>query len=664
MKKKVKYLIIFFVAILITSINNVHALDVSKDELGTVIEDMNEDATFAYIIGEYIFTDGKPINTKDIMLAARSIKVVDTEGKTDEHSVYAEMRILYAEFEDYDENDKPIWNVENYIGTGDIPDEYTISYVDYELAQSSNEEETTKYNVVFHALGEVLETKEVEEGSTVELVTPTESSNQKFVGWYEDEEYTTLFDFEGSINKDYDLYAKYVPVVNISELLNERLNSTDLTDKEEYSVTLNEKDLVYTVANNNANINSIYKDSVLELIKNENINSIIIKGNENEYTIEEGVNETLTSANVYLTLNQFFLEETGLEASEFSLDDLIGLNFEVKFELEGDALSENDNSEETYIVQITGNKLATYTVTFNDNEETTEKTVKEGKIVSPIDGSNVPEGKEFDAWYTDREFTNKFDFDTEITSNMELYANYIYNPENITTEAGLLATIADDTVSEIILGDDIDLTARLNIYRPISIDGKGKTIKSNGATGTMLVIATDSEVTLTDVKIDGNNEVRNMSIEKGKVKLVGVEVKNGLAKNNYVSGINVTKASEVTIEDCIITDNKQDNPETAEYYQIYSTDLWVGANAKVTSTNSTVGNVFVNANSYSNSNKGFFKMNFGTISNVYVEYGNGYGAEFNYVNGTVNKLMVSTTTEGEYTTPELVREKTYIGGQE
>ena len=66
-----------------------------------------------------------------------------------------------------------------------------------------------------------------------------------------------------------------------------------------------------------------------------------------------------------------------------------------------------------------------YKVTFNSNggSEVAEQTVLEGeKAVKPADPTR--EGYEFAGWFTDEELKNEFDFDTEITANITLYAKW------------------------------------------------------------------------------------------------------------------------------------------------------------------------------------------------------------------------------------------------
>ena len=66
-----------------------------------------------------------------------------------------------------------------------------------------------------------------------------------------------------------------------------------------------------------------------------------------------------------------------------------------------------------------------YIVNFYDgNTLLNSKTVNENNTVSPITPSEK-EGYEFMGWYTDSSMTTKFQNDTKITSDTNLYASYM-----------------------------------------------------------------------------------------------------------------------------------------------------------------------------------------------------------------------------------------------
>ena len=64
------------------------------------------------------------------------------------------------------------------------------------------------HTVTFYDGTNVLETKTVNDGETVETFTPSKAG-YTFVAWYEDSVLVTLFDAKTQIESDYDLFAKW-----------------------------------------------------------------------------------------------------------------------------------------------------------------------------------------------------------------------------------------------------------------------------------------------------------------------------------------------------------------------------------------------------------------------------------------------------------------------
>lgn len=86
--------------------------------------------------------------------------------------------------------------------------------------------------------------------------------------------------------------------------------------------------------------------------------------------------------------------------------------------------------------------IAEYTVTFNTNggsEVESQPVAKGSKVQRPLPPTK--DGFVFDNWYTDIALTQVYDFDTQVTGNLTLYANWI-KAEAITKEL-LLALIKE-----------------------------------------------------------------------------------------------------------------------------------------------------------------------------------------------------------------------------
>ena len=226
-------------------------------------------------------------------------------------------------------------------------------------------------------------------------------------------------------------------------------------------------------------------------------------------------------------------------------------------------------------------------------------------------------------------------------------------------------------VDEIVLIRDVQLSSTLTINRTVVINGQNKfTIKaSDGFTDRKLVaLETANKVLiLKDVTLDGNNRTRVVYVNAGTLRVDGATITKGKVSDSYIGGVYITYGASFIMTSGNITGNGVGEEYATDGYLQYSADLWIGANAEgkldAEISGGVIGSVFVNANSYSASNKGDFTIKGGTIENVYVEYADGYGAEFVYTDGVVNNLYVSTQTTGEAERVTPVKGTTYIAGE-
>jgi len=134
MKRGSKILIAILFGFLIPLIatGTVQAKAMNMDELTEAIIEYNPDVTDMYIIGDYAFTSEHRLTLEDIMLAARSINVLDTEGRTDSAPVYGEMSILhYAGTYDADWNLTGFKYEKHLAGKTEAASSYDIKYIDY-----------------------------------------------------------------------------------------------------------------------------------------------------------------------------------------------------------------------------------------------------------------------------------------------------------------------------------------------------------------------------------------------------------------------------------------------------------------------------------------------------------------------------------------------------
>lgn len=233
---------------------------------------------------------------------------------------------------------------------------------------------------------------------------------------------------------------------------------------------------------------------------------------------------------------------------------------------------------------------------------------------------------------------------------------------------------AEDTL--VLFGNAV-VDSTLNITKTINIDGQNKyAIKASDefVGGNLISVATTTNTTLTlkDVTVDANSKARVIVVKnKNKLQILNANITGGYLANSYAPGVFITNEASFVMNGGSITGNKvaDDYKDKDKYYVAYSLDLWIGANAsgegiEYQITKGTVGKMYINANSYSAKNPGKFTLTSGTIESIYLEYDSNYGAKLEFVNGTVGKLLVSTTTSGVYEEVTPVVGTTYEGGKD
>ena len=176
------------------------------------------------------------------------------------------------------------------------------------------------------------------------------------------------------------------------------------------------------------------------------------------------------------------------------------------------------------------------------------------------------------------------------------------------------------------------------------------------------------ELTLKDVVLNGSNIVRGVSAFGGKVVVDGATISNGKKTDKWRSGgVYITHAASFEMLDGRIANNDANDVQ----YTKYCADLWIGANAigsMVSVNGGFIGNAFVNSNSYSANGAGKFVLDGGRVRNVYVEYDEGYGANFEFKSGTVDNLFIALNNQktgvcGASYKIQAVQNTTYVGGK-
>ena len=258
-----------------------------------------------------------------------------------------------------------------------------------------------------------------------------------------------------------------------------------------------------------------------------------------------------------------------------------------------------------------------------------------------------------------------------LAENVENEETPVAQSESITTYDALEKAIdnAKDGATIAISGE-ISIDEPLVFKNTITLTGDGSIVPSASFNGGCLVALETAGKTLTlgSITLNAQQKSRVVYCNAGKIVVDGATITGGKAIGSYIGGVYMTNASEFEMNSGSITGNENgDSAYTNDGYLQYAADLWIGANASgaLTAINGgTIGSIFVNSNEWSAKNPGCFTMNGGSVENLYVEYGNGYGASFTYNDGEIKHLYISTTESNgskEKVTP--IAGVAYTGGQ-
>lgn len=227
-------------------------------------------------------------------------------------------------------------------------------------------------------------------------------------------------------------------------------------------------------------------------------------------------------------------------------------------------------------------------------------------------------------------------------------------------------TATDDTT--ITVSGTIKISAPIDIDDTITITGTDNaeiTASSEFSGGYLIGLKTaDKTLTLGNIKLNANGKSRVVYCNAGKVVVNGATITGGETASSYIGGVYMTSNSEFEMDSGSITGNKVSDRYESDGYLQYSADLWIGANVSAGLAGGEVGNVFVNANSYSNTDPGYFIMQDGHVTNLYAEYCDTYGAQVIYGAATLDHLYLSTA-EGNGNKVEITSRvigTTYKGG--
>ncbi len=184
--------------------------------------------------------------------------------------------------------------------------------------------------------------------------------------------------------------------------------------------------------------------------------------------------------------------------------------------------------------------------------------------------------------------------------------------KTVKTEEELKNAVADSTVSEIVLGDDIETLGKINITRDLTLDGNGHSItyvgkffekldsdgsddntiwskkSSDGTAGAVYVIQVyKANVEIKDIVLAGGN--RGLGINGSTVTLDGTIgfVNNGFQDIELSNGVGVTGIPTLKLTDnaIVTTDNETDEVES---WLIYVDKVEASVNGKTFSANTSL----------------------------------------------------------------------------
>lgn len=255
----------------------------------------------------------------------------------------------------------------------------------------------------------------------------------RFVGWYEDQEFTKQFDFEQLITANKKVYPKF--------------------EKEELTITLNPQDGTLT---SESSIKVLYGEKATKpsqptkeghnfvgwYKEAEGTNEFVFENEIITSNIEIFAKWELTKYSVTFNLNGGNIDgNTDNIVKEVSYDQLVeklekdpvkeGLEFYgwvldeskiEKFDFDNQKIKSN-------LTLIAHFEIQGYVVTFELKDgETMESPVRvkvaENATVSRPEHNPVKENHEFDNWYKNEDLTELFDFDAQITADTKIYPKF------------------------------------------------------------------------------------------------------------------------------------------------------------------------------------------------------------------------------------------------
>ena len=272
-----------------------------------------------------------------------------------------------------------------------------------------------EYTVSFNVNGNIT-TQKVNYNQKVTKPTDPSITNGNFAGWYTDNTYNTLFNFDTLITANITLYAKISTKPIATFYVDNAIY--DYVEADSNNKILKPTDPTktgYTFIN-------WYKESTLTNVFNfneaisDNIN-LYAKFEINTYTVTFNNDGNITTQEI--DYNQKAVKPNNPSKEHY---DFIGWYLD------------NSTTEFNFNTPITANitlyakyTLSKYTVTFNVNGGSLvqNQQIEYNKLANEV--TTTKQHYTFEGWYTDSSLTNEFNFTTPITENITLYAKWVEN---------------------------------------------------------------------------------------------------------------------------------------------------------------------------------------------------------------------------------------------
>ncbi|MDR2711858.1 MAG: InlB B-repeat-containing protein, partial [Clostridiales bacterium] len=280
-----------------------------------------------------------------------------------------------------------------------------------------------RHTVTFYSNdGSAVVSQTVEDKGQAEKPKDPTKTGFDFAGWYDNAALSgSAYNFDTPITDDLDLYAKWIPIYTVTyKVVNGSWTDGATADKTEKVIYNGFPAEVPTdmIANTGHGSGSWSSDPVDAAITADTTFTFTFIANT--YTV------------TYKVANGTWADGTSADKTETVIYN--GFPANVPSGMVADTGhgpgSWSSNPAETVIIGNTTFTytftLKTYTVTFypnNGNEKTVEPVNHGSPVAKPADP--IREGYEFADWYTDEDCKEVYDFKTTVTSDLDLYANWV-----------------------------------------------------------------------------------------------------------------------------------------------------------------------------------------------------------------------------------------------